>query len=325
MLGVERDMPPARTVSGSETELVAAMHRLRSLDALPTEVLAKIVEQVPFDKATFIAIRQINTRFQRLFNEYSASMTRAVAHSQYLCASTIYPLPSVAGIRQIPNVQWLVMLDHRTRTVGSIISLIVHAFLDHVVSPSYRSRWKLLVAAGLHLCYKLQDRETYAAKVAYVNSLSLLRLALIYIALVFSLRTAQQLGTGLMHRDHGPMNEEERMELCLCFEECTLLHGPDFLHSILTPSPVTHCHQCDVEVDGYAILENEYDAFDERQFGSAGATGLPRPTLISCLKREIAQKSSRTVEQVFRTVFATVQSQEMQSRKLSVVELVCLV
>ena len=110
------------------------------------------------------------------------------------------------------------------------------------------------------------------------------------------------------------------MKLCLCFEECTLWHGPDFVYEVLVASDLSHCHQCDAKNNNaHSILEHEYDTFDTREFGVDGR--LPRRTLISYLKRSIADKGDFTLEKVYQTVWNTVQSKEVLGQSWSVVEL----
>ena len=293
-----------------------------SVHVLPNELLLKIIEQVPYDRWTFLAIRGINRHFQWLMIEYRRSITTEIARSQYPSSSAIYPLLSLSSVTQGLHSNWLAMLDHRSQTVRYIVDLILHGSLQGSVPPEDLRQWARYVEAGLHLCYRLRDCKTYETKVAFIASLPYLSLALIYVTLLWSLRTAQRLGTGLMHADHGPSIEEQRMELCLCFEECTIQYGPDFLCSMLMPDYTNHCYRCNANIKAYAILKNEWDSFDERQFGGMDVT-LPRRMLISCLKRAIAKKVGCTMEKVYSTAWATVQRVEILRRTYSLVDLVC--
>ncbi|MCJ1396385.1 hypothetical protein MMC18_009275 [Xylographa bjoerkii] len=277
--------------------------RVSSLYDLPNELLLRIIEQVRYDRQTFHAIRGINRHFHKLMIEYRSSVTMEVARSQYPSSSTIYLLPSLSSVMQGGRWNWLAMLDHRSLTVNHIVELISQSSLQGTVPPKGLSQWVRYVEAGLHLCYRLRDCSTYETKLEYIDSLPHLSLAIVYITLIWSLRTAQNLGTGIMHAEHGRADAEQRMELCLCFEECTMQHGPDFLRSILTPDYTSQCHQCDAKVNAYAILESEWDNFEERQFGSVSGT-IPRRTLISCLKRAIAKKAECTIEKVYSTSWA---------------------
>ncbi|MCJ1403582.1 hypothetical protein MMC11_006805 [Xylographa trunciseda] len=296
--------------------------RAISLCGLPNELLLRIVEQVHYDGRTFHSIRRINRHFQQLLIEYQHSITSEVARSQYPSSSTIYPSPSLSSALQSFHWDWLAMLDHRSRTVNHVADLISQSSLQGTVPSNDLSQWLQYIEAGLHLCYRLQDSSTHDAKVAHIAGLPHLSLALIYITLIWSLRTAQRLSTGIMHADHGPSDEEQRMELCLCFEECTMQHGPDFLRSIVTPIYTARCNQCDAKINAHVILENELNVFDERQFGGVNGT-LPRRTLISCLKRAIAKKAECTIEKVYGTAWATLQNDELFRKRHSLVDLVC--
>jgi len=296
--------------------------RATFLHDLPSELLLRIIEQVPYDSRTFLAIHTINRRFQQLMIQYQRSVTIQVARSQYPSSSTIYPLPSLSSSPRSVHSKWLAMLDHRSLTVNHMVELISQFSLQRTVPPSDLCQWMRYIEAGLHLCYRLRDCLTYEAKVAHIAGLPHLSLALIYITLIWSLRTAQRLATGIMHADHGPADEEQRMELCLCFEECTMQHGPDFLRSIVMPDYTGHCHQCDAKINADVILENEWDNFEERQLGGEDGT-LPRRTLISCLKRAIAKKSECTIEKVYSTAWASMQNDEVLRKTQSLVDLVC--
>ena len=289
-----------------------------SLADLPNELLVKVIEHIPYDSSTFGGLGRINRCFRGLMANYTHSITLQIAYHQYPALCRIYPSPpaALATLR----LQWLAMLDQRSRTVARILDLIANGPLEQLVPRESQKPWVHLLSGGLHHLYRIHDCTSYEEKVAYITSLTLLPLALLYISLVFSLRTAQQIGTGILHSEHGPVDEEQRMELCLCFEECTLWHGPDFIHKFLAPSYSSHCHQCDSKTnDAHSILENEYDAFDTREFGVDGR--LPRRTLISYLKRAIADRGDCALEKVYQIVWNTVQSKEVLRRSWSVEEL----
>jgi len=99
-------------------------------------------------------------------------------------------------------------------------------------------------------------------------------------------------------------------------------HGPNFLRSIMKPDYTSHCHQCNPKINAYTILKNEWDGFEERQFGDVSGT-LPRWTLINCLKLAIARKAEYTVEKVYNIAWATIQNEGVLRRTSSLVDLVC--
>lgn len=291
-----------------------------SLDGLPSEVLLKIIEHVPFDQSTFEAITHINPRFRQLMAKYSHSITREIARSQYPVISRMYPPPSEAQSMLEARLQWLAILEHWSTTVKRILDLITQGPLEELVSAGKHASWMRSLETGLHICYRVQDCKLYTEKVAYINSLPLLSIALLYVTLIFSLRTAEDLGTCIMHPDHGPETEEERRELCLCFEECTLQHGPDFLYKILLPPQMRHCHHCAVKNNADAILLTEYEGFEARQFpGPSGE--LPQSTLISCVKQAISRKGGCSMQEVTGTAWRVVQDKEVMERGPSILEL----
>ncbi|MCJ1243737.1 hypothetical protein MMC30_000934 [Trapelia coarctata] len=291
-----------------------------SIDSLPSEMLLKIIEEVPFDQSTFEAIMHTNPRLQQLMTEYSRSIAGHIACSQYPYLSRMYPPPSEAQAMLNIRLEWLAMLEHRATTVKGILDLIAPGPLDKLISVENHASWMRSLEAGLHLFYRLHDHKTQDGKVAYIDSLPLLSLALMFVTLIFALRTAQGLGTCVMHPDHGPATEEERMELCLCFEECTLQHGPGFLYQILLPPYRTHCHHCDVKDDAYAILMKEYEGIEARQF--PGPNGeQPQATLISCVKKAISRRGGCSLQNVYGTAWRVVQDKEVLERGSSILEL----
>lgn len=291
-----------------------------SMDSLPSEILLEITEQVAFDQSTFKAITDISPRFQQLTTRYSQSITGNIARSQYPYISRMYPPPSESQAMLNIRSEWLAMLEHRSTAVNGILDLIAPGPLDKLASSETHASWMRSLETGLHLFYRLHDQKEHNEKIAYIESLPLLSLALMFVTLIFALRTAQDLRTCVMHPDHSPETEEERMELCLCFEECTLQHGPDFLYQILSPPYRTHCHHRDVKDDAYAILMKEYEGIEARQF--PGPNGeQPQATLISCVKQAISRTSGCSLQKVYGTAWRVVQDKEVSERGSSILEL----
>ena len=131
-----------------------------------------------------------------------------------------------------------------------IVKLTLQSSLQGMVPLTDSSQWMQLVEDGLHLGYRLWD-------CFYTDGLPHLSLALIYIALLWSLRTAQSLNTGTLHPDHGPSHEEQQIEPWLCFEECTMKYGPDCLGSIMKPKPTGHYNQCDAQTHAYKMSKRQ--------------------------------------------------------------------
>ena len=289
-----------------------------SLANLPVELIVKIIEHIPYSSSTFSGLYRINKCFQKLMSNYTHSITLLIASHQYSEVCRIYPPPIALLVS--PRVQWLAMLDRRSSTVVRILDLIFDGPLEQLVPRKSQKPWVRLLSGGLHHLYRIHDCNSYEEKIAYITSLTLLPLALVYLSLNLSLRTIQQMKSGILHPEHGPRDEEQRMELCLCFEECTLWHGPDFVHKFLVPSDTFYCRQHGAKnIDAHSILEHEYEAFDTREFEVNGR--LPRRTLVSYLKRAIADKGDCTLEKVYQTVWNTVQSKEVLGRSWSLVEL----
>ena len=131
---------------------------------------------------------------------------------------------------------WLAMLDDRLLTVNHINELISQSSLQGTVPLEDLGQWMQYIEADPHLCHRLGGCSAYEAEVVYINGLPYLSLILIYNTLIWSLGTAQCLSTGIVNPNHCPSGEEQRMELCLFFEECPMQHGPNFLHSIIKHS-----------------------------------------------------------------------------------------
>ena len=304
---------------GTSSTVTVSKSAPASMDSLPSEMLLKIIEQVPFNRSTFQAIRHINPRFQQLTTRYSQSISGNIARSQYRHISRMYPPPSEAQATLNTHSEWLAMLEHRFTVVTGILDLIAPGPLDKLVSPKNHTSWMHSLETGLHLFYHLQDHKEHSEKLGYINSLPLLSVALMFVTLIFALRTAEGLGTCIMHPDHGPKTEEERMELCLCFEECTLQHGPDFLSQILSPPYETQCRYCDVK-DAHVILMKEYGSIEARQF--PGPNGeQPQATLISCVKQAISRTSGCSLQKVYANAWRVVQDKEVFKRDSSILKL----
>jgi hypothetical protein len=291
-----------------------------SSDALPNELILEIIEQVPFDLSTFKAITHTSPRFQQIMTRYTVSISEEIARSQYQTIYRIYPPPSEAQARLNSRLQWLAMLEHRSVTIKRILDLIAQGSLDTLVAAENHALWMRSLETALHLLYHLQDRKTRAEKIAYIHSLPLLAVALIYITINLAVNTAQDLVTCIMHPDHGLETGEERMDLCLCFEECTLKHGPDFLYQILSPPLRTPCHHCDDKDDAYTILMTEYEGMEARQF--PGPNGeQPQATLISYLKQVISRRSGCTLQKVYETAWRVGQDKDVLRRGSLIFEL----
>jgi len=281
-----------------------------SVNCLPYELLLKIIEQVPFDLSTFEAIARTGPRFRQIMTRYTVSISEEIAHSQYQTIYRIYPPPSGAQTRLNSRFQGLAMLEHRSSTINRILDLIAQGPLDRLASAENHALWMGWLETGFHLFYRLQDHKTRVEKIAYIRSLPLLAVALIYVTLDLAIRTARALGTCILHPDHSLETDEERMEFCLCFEECTLQHGPGFLYQILSPLYRTHCHHCDAKDDAHTILMTEYEVMEARQF--PGPNGeQPQATLISCLKKAISGRSGCRLQKVYETAWRVVQDEEV--------------
>ncbi|MCJ1406952.1 hypothetical protein MMC19_001022 [Ptychographa xylographoides] len=313
---------------------------------LPDELLLSIIENVSFDKSTFEAIACIDKRFRQLMLRYHHSIVLELARSQFYSASVVHPFslfqigshsidPSLLNAidhesvpieiipAQIPTTserhtgaRWLTMLKRRSTTVDIILPLLFDCSMKRRLSLVDADAWQRLLNAALHISYRMQDRVTYNSKIDCIAQLSFRSLALLYVLLMFAVRTAKSAGTGIMHR--GYAGEEQHMEICLCFEECILQHGPDFIHSIISPSHTVYSHERGSKLRGQEILAREYDSLDMKQFGGVNGSR-PQRTLTSYLKQALAHKGRCRIEEIYKTVWSFVQREEVL-RGASVVE-----
>ncbi|MCJ1252529.1 hypothetical protein MMC24_000335 [Lignoscripta atroalba] len=290
---------------------------LTAWKALPNELILRVIGHLAFDRKTYAALCLVDRRLQQLIVRYKKSLLRDIAQRQYSGALAMYNPSSIPGIQQL-DFPYLVEVDHRLESAQAIVCHLANASLS-VVVPRAQTPWMRLLNCGVHLLYRLHDCPTKAAKIAHLLQLPLQSLALIYLHLLFSSRAAQ-IGpsTGIMQS--GPKDDYQRMDLCLCFEECCLHYGPRFLLDIFScENP--NCPDSRTSWANAALTE-EWRCMDDKQLGSADGELPPERTLTSWVREAIMRRSGCTLRDVYNTVWDVVQTKEVIGSSTSIAELV---
>ena len=168
------------------------------------------------------------------------SITIRVARQQYSEALAIYPPSSIVDCLTSPSsggqktntvrsrYQWLAEINRRLETIRVLVKIIAESSIN--VLPRTNINWKHLIIIGLHLCYQIYDRPSYAKKTEFIQSLPLMSLAIVYVTIQISQKAARKLSSGIMNPRYQPTSEPVAlMNVAQSFQDCLLLRGPVFL------------------------------------------------------------------------------------------------
>ena len=285
---------------------------------VPNEVVLIIIEHLPFDAGTFRALHLVDRHLQSVITTYEYSVTLSIAQTQYPDALTIYLASSPLRITR-PAFHWLSELHNRSNTIATILGLVASTSLQ-IVLPQPQAPWIRLITAALHICYRLQDCSSSSERAALICSLPLNSLAVVYITLLFVSRAAQQIRNSIMHPDSAPAREEQLMEICLCFEQCCLQHGPEFIRGILVPSYHGDCNRCHQKPDANEMLLEEWNTMNETRVSMTDGQP-PQQTLISCFKERFMEKGNCARHEMYSTAWKVTQGKGLLGGSSSVVTL----
>ncbi|KZF26427.1 hypothetical protein L228DRAFT_235501 [Xylona heveae TC161] len=199
---------------------------------LPVDIILEVICTTPFTPWTFSAMFRTSKHICQILHNYELSIVQGIAKRQFPHVADAFP-PSTFGLTT-PCYAWLTMLQRRARVVNTLSTRIQ----DLPEGGSYPlrnqpERWRRITEAGLLMIYYLRDLPTHAAKVAWLDSLPLVSIVALEIALLLTTKLGEEFGRGIVNRQWVEGDLSAHSDICLVFGELVLVKGPEFAIRIL--------------------------------------------------------------------------------------------
>ncbi|KAF2728499.1 hypothetical protein EJ04DRAFT_97009 [Polyplosphaeria fusca] len=203
------------------------MSHSTSLIEMPPEIVACIIEQLPFDRQTVGELALVHSRLRYLLALYETSIAKGFSQRCLPHAPTDFPCDQY-------SYRWLVQCIGRYDVLDDIMAALTSDLSWFAVEPFNTA----LVYAGLLLMYRLPSFDTALEKLDFIKSLPRDSLIALFLAVHRSKQTARYFGHGYINQTrHGLLLDGNRLSLRedieFCFVEGALNIGPKFIFDAL--------------------------------------------------------------------------------------------
>lgn len=204
-----------------------------NLSTLPSEILLEIIPHIPHTPQNLTCICLTCRRLNELVTTHERGLVRSVKNTQF-DRSTLNLFP---GLAESNTYAGLRTLHNRLETLEDLhkhwLKIVNHGIELHWL----KGRWEQIHKAGLLLLYRLQDTTTgYEGKVKLLQCLPVTSLACLLFKMISSIKILRIYGPEPINQSFAREDAMVRSDVELAFEECLLVHGPEFFVAMLRDS-----------------------------------------------------------------------------------------
>ncbi|KAF2706812.1 hypothetical protein K504DRAFT_459230 [Pleomassaria siparia CBS 279.74] len=197
--------------------------------SFPAELVANIIERIPFDHKVTPTLALVHSRFRDLLSNYQTSIAKNFARRNLPHVYRDFPCDENAT-----SYEWLSRCIQKYDVVDDVMAVLLSDINCYAVEMHNMA----VVNTGLFLLYRLCSIDDQGQKTAFLKSLPQDPLVAIFLAVDYSTLAARYHGKGIINQGtYGRFLDANRLEMRndveFSFSEAIMNLGPQFIHDSL--------------------------------------------------------------------------------------------